>query len=303
MIRRVFAVLWPVALLTSFVAVAPAAAAAPWHTQNLFFDAIYTHTWTAGPGVTHVGHREIATGVLRDADGRHVGTFSLTCTWTRIERGVAAETCAGTAYTADGRLDAAGPSQSNSSTETWGVTDGARRYRDASGTVNVRDLNDREALLSIGITTPDHVLLHAGKVTRPAANDAFIARANGLCQRAAAGLAALPPFPLASFDPLHPDPSALPTVAAFFTGAGDPRAILRALDSDLRALGRPAGDRGVWRAALGALDRELIVMDEQDRAALGANVSAFVQSVHHSAANFRRIAITTTVFGATRCLL
>ena len=304
MIRVCFAVMWAIAVPAWFGGTAPVATAAPApHVQILFFDAVFTHARTAGPGATHVGHRQIVTGVLRDASGRRTGSFSFTCTWTKVERGRASESCVASASTADGRVDAAGPSQSNSFTHTWRLDSGSGLYRGVSGTVRVRDLGEREALLSIAVITPDDTRLYAGKVARPTANDAFVARANGLCRRAVTELASLPPFPFADFDLLHPDASLLPAVGAFFTGPGDPRPVLRALDAGLRGLGSPAGDRGVWRLALRARGQELAVVDEQDRAALAGDVPAFVQSVHHSAANFRQIAITATVFGATRCLL
>lgn len=304
MISKLFALPWLFALLVSPAAATPAAAATPpAHPQTLFFDATFTDAQTAGPGPAHVGHRQIATGGLRDANRRRAGTFSFTCTWTKVDRAGASESCVASASTADGRLDAAGPSQSNRITHTWRLTGGTGRYRDAFGTVRVRDLGEREALVSVAVITPDHVRLHAGKVARPTANDAFIARANDLCARAAAQLAGLPPFPFTDFDPVHPDASMLPAVGAFFTGPGDPRPILGALGTGLRELGRPAGDRRVWRIALRAREQELAVMDEQDRAALAGDVAAFVHSVHHSTANFRQIAITATVFGATRCIL
>jgi hypothetical protein len=188
-------------------------------------------------------------------------------------------------------------------THTWRLTGGTGLYRDASGQVGVRDLGDRESLITVTVTTPDTPALHAGKVTRPAVNRAFIARADGLCRQAAAALDALPRFPFASFDPLHPGASVLPAVGAFFTGPGDPRPILRALDSGLHALGQPPLERGDWRQALHARDHALAVIGEQDRAALAGNVPAFVRSVHQSAASFRQIALTATVFGATRCVL
>lgn len=304
MTRSFFALLWLVALLPWLVATTPIAGAAPApHVQTLFFDAVFTHVKTAGPGVTHVGHRQIVTGVLRDASGRRAGTFSFTCTWTKVERARASESCVASASTADGRLDAAGPSTSISITHTWRLAGGTGLYRDASGTVGVRDLGEREALLSVAVITPDHVDLHAGKVVHPSANDGFIAEANSLCRRAAAQLATLPPFPFANFDPLHPDPSVLSDVGAFFTGPGDPRPILAALNSGLRGLGEPGRNGTVWLALLGARDQELRVIDEQDRAAITGDAPAFVQSVRHTVANFRQIAITATVFGATRCIL
>lgn len=302
---RLFSVLlWPVALLTCVVATPPmaAAAAAP-RVQTLVFDAMFTHARTAGPGAQHVGHQQIASGVLRDASGRGAGIFALTCTWIKVTKAGASERCVASAFVADGRLDVAGPSQSNSLTHTWRVAGGTGRYRDASGTVAVRDLGDRESLITATVTTRGRAVLRAGKVSRPVANDVFIARANGLCRRAAAELATLPPFPFGDFDPLRPDPSLLPSVGAFFTGPGDPRSILAALDSEMAGLGEPAGNRGVWSSLLGARDDELTIIDDQDRAALAADVPRFLRSVRHSAANFRRIAITATVFGVARCVI
>ena len=167
----------------------------------------------------------------------------------------------------------------------------------------MHDLGDRDALLSVAVTTPGGGTLHVGKVSRPAANQPFIARADDLCRRAGNALAALPPFPFVTFDPLAPDPSKLPEVGAFFTGPGDPRPILRALDTKLHELGQPPRESGAWHLVTHARDQELAVIDQQDRAALAGNVPAFVRSVRHSAANFRQIAISATVFGATRCVL
>jgi hypothetical protein len=108
------------------------------------------------------------------------------------------------------------------------------------------------------------VVLSAGAVRRPAANTRFVRLANGICDRAAAKLAGLPPFPFPQFDPLHPDPTLLPQVGAFLTGAGDPRPTL---------------------------------------AALAADVPGFVHTVRESTGAFRRVALTASTFGATRCVL
>lgn len=283
---------------TSAAADAPAGRA-----HALFFDALSTDRQTTGPGPTHVGHREIASGILRDATGRQIGSFTFTCTWTRISPDGALERCAGSASTADGRLDAAGPAHSNSVTHTWRITGGTGLYRDAAGTAGLRDLGDRESLVSATVTTLNSGTLRDGKVSRPVANDAFIARANGLCRRAVRALASLPRFPFNDFDPLHPNPSLLPAIGAFFTGPADPRPILGALQKALRDLGHPPGERGRWRATLTGRERELAIIDEQDRAAAASDVRAFVRTVRDSAANFREIAITATVFGSTRCVL
>lgn len=139
-------------------------------------------------------------------------------------------------------------------------------------------------------------------VSRPSANRGFIANADQLCRQAAGRLAALPPFPFHDFDPLHPDPSLLPLLGAFFTGPGDPRAILGALDAGLRELGQPPADRKAWTAALSARGIQLSVIDQQDQAALGGDVPGFVRTVHASSANFRAVAITASAFGVTRCV-
>ena len=292
-----------IAFLAFAMAATAAAVATPGeHLQALFFDAIFTRAHTTGPGPAHVGHREMATGILHDATGRPVGSFSFTCTWTKVTPTGASERCRASALTSDGRLDAAGSSESSSETQAWRFTGGTGRYRDASGIVRVRDLGDREALLSAAVTTAGGTL-HAGEVSRPTANQRFIARAEDLCRRAGIALAALPPFPFANFDPLAPDPSKLPDVGAFFTGPGDPRPILRELDTTLHELGQPPRDSGAWRLVTRARDQELAIIDEQDRAALAGNVPVFLRSVHRSAANFRQIAISATVFGSTRCIV
>ena len=291
--------------LAAGAAVTPVAAAGSTRGQarTLFFDAIFTHGRMAGSRDTHLGQRQMAMGMLRDARGRQVGSFRFTCTWTSVGPAGARERCTGSAVTSDGRLDAAGPSRSNAVTHRWRLTGGTGRYRCASGTLIVRDLGDREALLSTVVTNRRRLALGAGVVRRPTVNDQFIARADDLCAPAASELAQLPPFPFTAFDPLRPDPSVLPAVGAFFTGPGDPRPIARALNTQLRELGQPARERRAWRLAMRDRDRELAIMDEQDRAALARDVPGFIRSVHDNAGNFRQIAITETVFGTDRCVL
>jgi hypothetical protein len=298
-----FIVVGLVALAALAAAPVLAEAVASNQAQTLVLDAVFDDMRAAGPGPSHVGHQQIASGSLDGADGRRVGSFSFTCTWTMVGPGGARERCRASALTADGELDAAGPAASDSVTHTWSVTGGTGAYRGAAGTVLVRDLGDRESLITATLTTHGHVALRAGRVNRPRADETFTARANGLCQAAAERLAMLPPFPLVHFDPLHPDPSSLPAVGAFFTGPGDPRPILRALITELHGLGEPAAGRDTWRSVLAARRHVLAVMAEQDRAALGGDVHAFVRSVEASAASFRQVAISAMVFGVTRCVL
>ena len=283
---------------TSAAADAPAGRA-----HALFFDALSTDRQTTGPGPTHVGHREIASGILRDATGRQIGSFTFTCTWTRISPDGALERCAGSASTADGRLDAAGPAHSNSVTHTWRITGGTGLYRDAAGTVGLRDLGDRESLVSATVTTLNSGTLRDGKVSRPVANDAFIARD----QR-----------PLPTCRPSSSKPSAV-SVQRLRSASSEPvatagnrRVLHRARRSPPDPRRAPEGAAGPRASArrtrqvartLTGRERELAIIDEQDRAAAASDVRAFVRTVRDSAANFREIAITATVFGSTRCVL
>jgi len=303
--HRIRAGLTGATVLTTFVfGLAPAASATGTKSsaRTLLFDALVTQASEAGPGATHVGHRQIAAGVLRDAGAHAVGRFSFTCTWTRVNADGAAESCVATAWTSDGRLDAAGPSRSTSTTQHWRVSGGTGAYRADRGSLLVRDLSDRESLITATLTTQPGDALGAGVLARPRANRGFIAHADQLCEQAAGRLAALPPFPFRDFDPLHPDPSLLPQVGAFFTGPGDPRAILRALHADLQALGQPPASHKAWTATLRARGDQLSVIDRQDQSAVAGDLAGFVRSVHASTDNFRDIAITASAFGVTSCV-
>lgn len=270
--------------------------------QTLVLDAIATKIRTAGPDADHIGHEQIAGGALRNAAGHRVGRYAFTCRWIRIlGNDDARERCAGRGQTADGRLDFAGLTRASAATHTFTTTGGTRRYRGVRGVLVTRDLADSESLITATMTPRQGSLLQVGTVTRPPADARFEAHANRLCRRASRQLAALPAFPFADFDPLHPDPALLPQVGAFFTGPGDPRPILGALNGRLRELGEPPANRGAWNRALRARVAAYAVIHAQDAAALAADVPAFVRTVHDSAKTFRWMAITATVFGAIDC--
>ena len=272
--------------------------------QTLLLDAGFTHLLGAGPDANHVGHRQLASGVLRDRDGRPVGHFAFTCTWTRIlAGGDALERCTGFGRTADGRLEVAGAARESDAMHSWRLTGESGAYRGAHGTAVVRDIGDRESLITATVTPRAGTVLRVAVLVRPAANASLIADADQICTRASRQLAALPPFPFSDFDPLHPDAGLLPQVGAFFTGPGDPRPIFQTLNARLRALGQPPAARGWWARMLHARGAELAVINEQDRAALASDAPAFVHSVRDSVSAFRQIAITATVFGTTRCVL
>jgi hypothetical protein len=285
-------------LLGAGVLTPPASAA----TQTVFLDAAYAHTATAGPPADTIGHVQSASGPLRDAAGHNVGRFAFSCSWVAIlPGGDAREHCTGSGTTADGRLGFAGPTRGSEPTHTWRIASGSGAYRGAHGTVAATDVGDRESLITVTARAP--AVLRTAVIPRPAANRAFRVHANAACERAAAQLASLPPFPFSTFDPLHPDPAQLPLVGQFFTGPGDPRPILTKLDADLRALGRPPADAHGWARVLTARSSSLAARSKQDDAALQGNVPAFVASVHDVSKTYRAVALTATLFGVERCVI
>jgi hypothetical protein len=293
-----------VATLLWVMAMASTAAASSARPRTVLFDAEFTAQRTAGPGSDRVGHRQIASGVLRDSAGRAIGRFGFTCTWTRIlAGGDALERCSGFGRTADGRLEVAGPARESEAVHHWKLNGQSGAYRGAHGTALVRDIGDRESLITVTVTPRAASVLRVAVVARPVANARVIVHADHVCTSAARQLAALPPFPFINFDPLHPDPGLLPQVGAFFTGPGDPRPIFETLNARLRALGQPPAARGWWDRMLHARGAELTAINEQDRAALAGDAPAFVHSVRDSARAFRRVAIAATVVGTTRCVL
>jgi hypothetical protein len=292
------------ATLPSVAATASTAVAGSARPRTVVFDAMFTAVRTAGPDAGHVGHRQIASGVLRNSTGRSVGRFGFTCIWTRIlAGGDALERCSGFGRTADGRLEVAGSARESEAEHSWKLTGETGAYRGAHGVLLVRDIGDRESLINATVTPRAGMVLRVAVVVRPAANASLVAHADQICTRASGQLAALPPFPFTNFDPLHPDPALLPQVGAFFTGPGDPRPIFQILNTRLRALGQPPAGRGWWARMLQARRAELAVINEQDQAALAGDAPAFVHSVRDSSRAFRRLAITATVFGTTRCVL
>ena len=292
------------AILVCVAAMASTAVASSARPRTVVLDATFTAGRTLGPDGDHIGHRQIASGVLRDSTGRAVGRFGFTCIWTRIlAGGDALERCSGFGRTADGRLEVTGPARESEAVHDWRLTGESGAYRGAHGTALVRDIGARESLITATITPRAGTVLRAAVVVRPTADANLLARADHICTRASRQLAALPPFPVANFDPLHPDPALLPQVGAFFTGPGDPRPIFQTLNTQLRALGQPPAGRGGWRRMLHARGAELRVINEQDRAALAGDAPAFLHSVRDSTSVFRQIAITATVVGTTRCVL
>jgi hypothetical protein len=77
---------------------------------------------------------------------------------------------------------------------------------------------------------------------------------------------------------------------------------MRTLDTHLRALGQPPANSTRWTHVLDALAAAIAVRTEQDNAALAGNTHAFVKSLQAVDRNYRQLAITATIFGATDCI-
>jgi hypothetical protein len=269
----------------------------------IVLDAQETSAHTAGPDAAHVGHLQIASGLLRDASGRQVGNFAYTCRWVAIlPGGDAKEHCIGQGRTSDGRLDYAGNTTAGTQKHLFRVVGGTGTYRGTHGTVSGRDLGPSESLTTVELTGARGVL-QVGVVQWPTVDTQFRTRAGAVCRRAAAALSRLPRFPFANFDPTHPDRKLLPQVGRFFTGAGDPRPTLRRLDAQLRVLGRPAAEPVAWSRYLAGRRAENGARQAQDTAALAADVNNFIKSLHDINTAARRTAIAAAVFGVPDCAL
>lgn len=152
--------------------------------QSLSFDAMCTRDRPDRDPSTLVISRSPAESCAPPLVGKRAGSRSPARGKSTRPDG-AVESCAASAWTADGRLDAAGPARSSSLTHHWRITGGTGAYRDADGSVLVRDLGDGESLISATVTSPRGSVLHAGRLSHPAANLGLIARADGLCRKAA----------------------------------------------------------------------------------------------------------------------
>lgn len=112
------------ALLASEAAASTAPTASA-RAQTLSFDARSTHTRTAAPNDDHVGHGQIASGILRHDARCAVGRFAFTCTSTRILTARdALEHCTGCGRTAHRQPSVAGPARSSDLADTSNVMAG-----------------------------------------------------------------------------------------------------------------------------------------------------------------------------------
>jgi hypothetical protein len=288
-------------LITATAAASPSPAPA---VQFVALAAMFDHAGTSGGPPDKLGHRQFGDGHLRTIEGKNVGTFAVNCRWFQILRNDDAnEHCTGSATTSDGHVTFAGPSRRSALTHTWSLISGTGGYAGAHGTLTVRDIGPNESIAAMRITPRTGVVIRAGVVSQPAADARFRARVATLCTAAGAQLSRLPRFPFHNFDPLSRDPKVLPKLGRFLAGRGDARPVLVRLVARLRALGAPPAARPVWDDMLSAERSSLAARNAQVRAALRADVLAFIASVHRVGATMGAVALAATAFGSDACII
>lgn len=106
--------------------------------------------------------------------------------------------------------------------------------------------------------------------------DAFAARAVAICSAALESKAAWRPFPLAAFDPNHPDREKLKDAAPWLAEVVAPT--FQDWRDGLVALGDPSNGRAAWTEVLAAVDTIVIGNERQIEAALAGDPAAFARA-------------------------
>lgn len=109
----------------------------------------------------------------------------------------------------------------------------------------------------------------------PRLESSFITRANALCAPPLAVQRAHP-FPLASFDPEHPQPDALPTVGTYFRRYGAASDVA----AGLVALGSPVHAAADWQRMITMVKAVARNASAQNSAAEQHDASEFTRTVH-----------------------
>jgi hypothetical protein len=287
----------------TLMVLAAVSAASAWSASTppraFVLDAVILQAGQSGPSGLKPGHIESSTGLTKDVAGRRVGTFSSTCVVLKVlAKGDALIRCSGSGVSADGRLSFAGTVRASNPTPTIAITGGTGADRGARGSITEYPLTQKETLVEIDLSSGN---ARVGAVARPAANAAFRTRADSVCAVAGRRLASVHMFPFDEFLARRPSADRLRKLGHYLVSA-DARPVLRSLDRQLAALGKPPADRAVWARYLADRDALLSAVDAFDRAALAAKVDAFVKAVRRASAARRDGAISALVFGAPGCM-
>jgi hypothetical protein len=219
------------------------------------------------------------------------------------------EQCSGSATTSEGSVTLGGVGHLYSMNPPWQVTGRSGAYKGMQGELvystdipldpNVPVANGR--FFSVGVITVNGTRrLHVGVVARPAANAAFIHRADDACGAIEAQEEKLPAFPFSTFDAFHPDKTLLPQVGQFFNEPTR-RQFAPNLLQELQRLGHPPANGGAWQNVLNA--RRMVLNNEtkQIKAALADNPKAFVPTVYQQSKDYNQLVFTSAVFGVQAC--
>jgi hypothetical protein len=139
-----------------------------------------------------------------------------------------------------------------------------------------------------------------GAAAAPAGVDqAFHDRALTVCQEAVASQKAWAPFPAGTFDPAHPDPAKLATVAAWLTSEVAPT--FDTWRDSLVALGTPAAGTAAWASVVAEAKATSTFNDAQIAAASAADPIAFAKATADLRASHARLAASTANAGVPAC--
>jgi len=116
----------------------------------------------------------------------------------------------------------------------------------------------------------------SSEASPPAVGAAFADRALAVCHSALEQKRAWQPFPIADFDPGHPDAAKLAGVAEWLDGQVTPT--FEGWRDGLRALGEPPSGQDAWAKALSRIDRVVQLNAAQAAAARGGNTGAFARA-------------------------
>ncbi len=278
-------------------------------TQTLVFDQVVRGGFVDKPPTgPSPGDTEFLPAKLFDAAGRLVGTTRSTCVFTKVLRNDVLERCSGSAKTSDGTVSLAGVGHLYSMDPSSKAVGRSGAYKGMHGAVasnfipldpNVPLAAGRSFIVSVIKVSGSH-RLHVGVVARPAANAAFIRRANAACHATEAKAAELSQFPFSSFDPFHPDQKVLPQVGRFFDQPSR-RRLPRALLRELQKMGQPPQSRKAWNDLLKARRATIMNQADQTKAALADDAPAFVRSVYEAARSYHNLVFRSAVFGVQSC--
>jgi len=135
--------------------------------------------------------------------------------------------------------------------------------------------------------------------TSPELGAAFTNRATAVCEKALQSKHDWSAFPVADFDPSHPDPSAFPKVAAWLQAQVAPTFGLWL--KDLKALGEPTTGRKDWDETLTAVGTIVQENKDQIAAAKARDSDAFAaatRGLHDSQTALER---ATAAAGVPKC--